>query len=54
VVRVQAGDEARPRYRCACTDGPVFDAASVVWPGDEASQARRTATGGSERAGTRG
>jgi dihydroorotate dehydrogenase electron transfer subunit len=54
VVRVQAGDEARPKYRCACTDGPVFDAASVVWPGEEASHARRTAAGGSERAGARG
>jgi dihydroorotate dehydrogenase electron transfer subunit len=40
VVRVQGADEARPKYRCACTEGPVFDAARVVWPGDEASRAR--------------
>jgi dihydroorotate dehydrogenase electron transfer subunit len=32
VVRVQAPGEERWRYRCACTDGPVFDAARVVWP----------------------
>jgi dihydroorotate dehydrogenase electron transfer subunit len=41
VVRIQAADEPRPRYRCACTEGPVFDADTVVWPGDEASWARR-------------
>lgn len=46
VVRVQGADEARPRYRCACTEGPVFDAARVVWPGDEGSRARRLAGGG--------
>jgi dihydroorotate dehydrogenase electron transfer subunit len=43
VVRVQGPDEPRPRYRCACTEGPVFDAARVVWPGDETSRARRAA-----------
>jgi len=43
VVRIQAPDETRPKYRCACTEGPVFDAARVVWPGDEASHARRSA-----------
>jgi dihydroorotate dehydrogenase electron transfer subunit len=43
VVRVQGPQEAFPRYRCACTEGPVFDAARVVWPGDEASRARRGA-----------
>jgi dihydroorotate dehydrogenase electron transfer subunit len=32
VVRVQAPGEERWRYRCACTDGPVFDSARVVWP----------------------
>jgi hypothetical protein len=31
VVFVQRPGEAKPRYRCACTDGPVFDAATVVW-----------------------
>jgi dihydroorotate dehydrogenase electron transfer subunit len=45
VVRVQGAEEVRPRYRCACTEGPVFDAACVVWPGDEASGARRAALG---------
>ncbi len=43
VVRVQSGDEARPKYRCACTEGPVFDAARVVWPGETSSRARRLA-----------
>jgi dihydroorotate dehydrogenase electron transfer subunit len=41
VVRVQGADDARWKYRCACTEGPVFDSASVVWPGDEDSRARR-------------
>jgi dihydroorotate dehydrogenase electron transfer subunit len=41
VVRIQRGDEARPRYRCACTEGPVFPAETVVWPGATASFARR-------------
>lgn len=31
VVRIQEPGEARPRYRCACTDGPVFEAETVVW-----------------------
>jgi dihydroorotate dehydrogenase electron transfer subunit len=43
VVRIQERDEPRPRYRCACTEGPVFDAASVVWPGESASCARSSA-----------
>jgi dihydroorotate dehydrogenase electron transfer subunit len=43
VVRVQGPDEVRPKYRCACTEGPVFDASRVVWPGDEASRARARA-----------
>ena len=43
VVRIQAPEEAQPKYRCACTEGPVFDSARVVWPGDESSQARRSA-----------
>jgi dihydroorotate dehydrogenase electron transfer subunit len=41
VVWIQSRAEPRPRYRCACTEGPVFDAREVVWPGDEASPARR-------------
>jgi dihydroorotate dehydrogenase electron transfer subunit len=32
VVRTQRPGEPRPRYRCACTEGPVFDATHVVWP----------------------
>ncbi len=43
VVRVQGPAEPRWKYRCACTEGPVFDAASVVWPGEEDSRARRAA-----------
>jgi dihydroorotate dehydrogenase electron transfer subunit len=43
VVWIQKRDEPRPKYRCACTEGPVFDAATVVWPGDAASCARRRA-----------
>jgi dihydroorotate dehydrogenase electron transfer subunit len=43
VVRIQRGDEPRPRYRCACTEGPVFDAATVVWHGEPSSLARRAA-----------
>jgi dihydroorotate dehydrogenase electron transfer subunit len=53
VVRVQHADEPRPKNRCACTEGPVFDSARVVWPGDEVSAARR-AGGASESAGARG
>lgn len=44
VVRIQGPHEAQPKYRCACTEGPIFDAARVVWPGDQASQARREAS----------
>jgi dihydroorotate dehydrogenase electron transfer subunit len=45
VVRVQGEDEGRWRYRCACTEGPVFDSARVVWPGEEDSHARRARLG---------
>lgn len=41
VVRVQGADDARWKYRCACTEGPVFDSARVVWPGEDDSPARR-------------
>jgi dihydroorotate dehydrogenase electron transfer subunit len=41
VVRTQSALEPRPRYHCACTEGPVFDARTVVWAGEEASAARR-------------
>ena len=43
VVRVQGASDSRWKYRCACTEGPVFDAARVVWPGEAESRARRTA-----------
>jgi dihydroorotate dehydrogenase electron transfer subunit len=32
VVRVRRPGEPEPRWRCACTEGPVFDAREVVWP----------------------
>ena len=41
VVRIQRAEEERWKYRCACTEGPVFDAASVVWPGEAESPSRR-------------
>ena len=44
VVRMQSAGEPRPHYRCACTEGPVFDAREVVWAGDDTSAARRAAT----------
>jgi dihydroorotate dehydrogenase electron transfer subunit len=50
VVRVQGRDDARPKYRCACTEGPVFPAGQVVWPGEEVSAARREAKGPAEGA----
>ena len=40
VVWMQSASEPRPHYRCACTEGPVFDAREVVWPGEEGSRAR--------------
>jgi dihydroorotate dehydrogenase electron transfer subunit len=43
VVWIQRAGETRPKYRCACTEGPVFDAAEVVWSGAEASLAARRA-----------
>ncbi len=42
VVRIQRADDERPHHRCACTEGPVFDAAEVVWAGEETSRVRRT------------
>lgn len=39
VVRIQEAHEPRPRYRCACTEGPVFDAETVVWEGELRSRA---------------
>lgn len=43
VVWIQRAGEPRPRYRCACTEGPVFDADVVVWPGAAGSRAARGA-----------
>ena len=43
VVRTQRAGEPRPRYRCGCTEGPVFDPREVVWPGEASSQARQEA-----------
>lgn len=43
VVWMQSARDARPHYRCACTEGPVFDAREVVWAGEELSCARRDA-----------
>ncbi|MGE0455136.1 MAG: dihydroorotate dehydrogenase electron transfer subunit [Vicinamibacteria bacterium] len=47
VVRVQEAGEPAPRYRCACTEGPIFDADVVVWPGAAASRAARRHGGAS-------
>jgi dihydroorotate dehydrogenase electron transfer subunit len=43
VVRIQRTGEERPKWRCACTEGPVFDAREVVWHGQESSRACREA-----------
>jgi dihydroorotate dehydrogenase electron transfer subunit len=43
VVRIQCPEDARPKYRCACTEGPVFDGSAVVWAGETASATRRRA-----------
>jgi dihydroorotate dehydrogenase electron transfer subunit len=43
VVHVQDEGDPRARYRCACTEGPVFDAARVRWPDEGASRAARRA-----------
>jgi dihydroorotate dehydrogenase electron transfer subunit len=31
VVRLRRAGEAHAKYRCACTEGPVFDARDIVW-----------------------
>jgi dihydroorotate dehydrogenase electron transfer subunit len=43
VVPIQHADDSRPKFRCACTEGPVFDARDVVWRGQEESLSRRSA-----------
>ena len=51
VVRIQRAEDARWKYRCACTEGPVFEAAHVVWPGEAESHARQArAAAGEARA----
>ena len=42
VVKIQRAEDPRWKYKCACTEGPVFDASCVVWPGESASHAHRT------------
>ncbi len=49
VVWIQDAGEELPKYRCACTQGPVFAAEDVVWPGDVRSVARQRATEGAGR-----
>jgi dihydroorotate dehydrogenase electron transfer subunit len=41
VVKIQHEDERQPKNRCACTEGPVFDYAEIVWKGEDSSFARR-------------
>jgi dihydroorotate dehydrogenase electron transfer subunit len=41
VVKIQRADDPRWKYKCACTEGPVFDASCVVWPGESASHAHQ-------------
>lgn len=41
VCRTRADNELGWRYRLVCTDGPVFDAADLVWDEPGASHARR-------------
>jgi dihydroorotate dehydrogenase electron transfer subunit len=50
VVPVQKPEEARAKLRCACTEGPVFDAATIVWPDERESRARRAAAVAEKRA----
>ncbi len=53
VVRVQDAGDPRWKYRCACTEGPVFDAARVVWPGDSQSLASSLKGAGEAHGGER-
>ena len=41
VVPIQRAGEPRAKFRCACTEGPVFDAREVVWAGEQRSWAAR-------------
>ncbi|MBN2372096.1 MAG: dihydroorotate dehydrogenase electron transfer subunit [Vicinamibacteria bacterium] len=44
VVPTRKANEERPRYRCACTEGPVFESSEVVWTDDRASPSRARET----------
>ena len=44
VVRIRERADERDRYRCACTEGPIFDASTVVW--DEPTAMCSTVAGG--------
>jgi dihydroorotate dehydrogenase electron transfer subunit len=48
VLYIQKAAEEKPKYRCACTEGPVFDSAEVVWSGTSSSRARQRALASSE------
>ncbi len=39
VVQIQKTGEQHSSHRCACTEGPVFDAAVVVWPEERPAEA---------------
>lgn len=43
VVWIQRAQDEAPHRRCACTEGPVFDAGDVVWSDEQGSRARRQA-----------
>ena len=45
VVWIQGAGDAAPHRRCACTEGPVFEASEVVWRGETVSLARRAVAG---------
>jgi dihydroorotate dehydrogenase electron transfer subunit len=48
VLYIQKAAEEKPKYRCACTEGPVFDSSEVVWKGAASSRARQRALAVSE------
>jgi len=48
VVRVQGPAEERWQDRRACTEGPIFASARLVWAGEDESRARRAAAGAEE------
>jgi len=48
VVKVQRAEDPRWKYKCACTEGPVFDASCVVWPGESVSHASTARKGDRE------